>query len=373
MTVIMETGAHAASLAAKSARVDVIAGYPITPQTSVMEAVAEMIEAGEMKSRFIPVEGEHSVMAATAAASAAGARVFTATASQGLLYMHEVLHMVAGGRLPVVMANVNRGVFAPWTLWTDYSDSISQRDTGWIQLYCGTVQEIYNAIIQGYRIAEQTNIPVMVNFDGFSLSHCLMPLNIPDQEVIDSYLPPHDALWRLDPENPNSFSNVTLALEYAEYRKLLAEDTLKSFDIVKKAAAEYKEKTGMWEGDVFEPYLMDDAEVVIFAMGSMASELRLSVDYLREQGIKAGVLRLRLFRPFPKKEIIEALPKNATVAVLDRCYSYGHVAGVLAEELKGTLFGVRNDITIKETVMGIGGVNIDWKFMANEISQMLEV
>ena len=373
MKVIMDTGTHAAAYAAQSARVDVVPGYPITPQTSVMETIAELVENGEMDARFIPVEGEHSVMAAATAASATGARVFTATASQGLLYMHEVLHMAAGGRLPIVMANVSRAVFAPWTLWTDNSDSIAQRDTGWLQLYCGTVQEIYNAIIQGYRIAEQVNIPVMVNFDGFSLSHCMAPISIPDQDVIDSYLPPHEADWSLNPKSPSSFYNVTLANEYAEYRQMLHEDTLDSLDVIKQAAAEYKEKTGMWEGDVIELYRMDDAEVVVFAMGSMASELRLSVDNLRERGIKAGVMRLRLYRPFPKADIIRALPLNATVLVLDRNYSYGYSSGVLAEELKGSLFGERNDITVKSTVMGIGGVNIDWKFMVDEISKMLEV
>ena len=369
----MDTGTHAAAYAAQSARVDVVPGYPITPQTSVMETVAELVEAGEMDCRFIPVEGEHSVMAATVAASAAGARVFTATASQGLLYMHEVLHMAAGGRLPIVMANVNRGVFAPWTLWADNSDSLAQRDTGWIQLYCSSVQEIYNAVIQAYRIAEQVNIPVMVNFDGFALSHCMAPLSIPDQDVIDSYLPPHSAEWRLNPADPTSFYNVTLAKEYAEYRQMLSEDTLASLPIIKKAAAEYKEKTGMWEGDVVEPYRLDDADIVVFAMGSMASELRLSVDLLRERGIKVGLLRLRLFRPFPREDIIKAIPKGATVAVLDRNYSYGYEGGVLAEELKGTLFGVRDDVTVTSTVMGIGGVNIDYKFMAEEISRIVGV
>lgn len=206
--VIMDTGAHAAALAVKSARVDVVPGYPITPQTAIMEALAAMVENGELHARFIPVEGEHSAMAAAVAASAAGARVFTATSANGLLYMHEVLHMASGGRLPVVMCNVNRGIFAPWTLWADHQDSFAQRDTGWIQYHCSSNQEVFNTILQAFRVAEQINIPIMVNFDGFAISHCLMPLTLPPQEDIDRFLPPFEPEWRLDPAHPSSFSNV---------------------------------------------------------------------------------------------------------------------------------------------------------------------
>lgn len=370
--IVMDTGAHAAAFAAQSARVDVVPGYPITPQTSIMESVSELIDAGEMDARFIPVEGEHSVMAAAAAASATGARVFTATASQGLLYMAEVLHFVAGSRLPVVMANVNRGIFAPWTLWADHQDSLSMRDSGWIQLYCGTVQEIYNTVLQGFRIAEAVDLPVMVNFDGFTLSHCMMPLEIPVQEAVDAFLPPREAQWKLDPQNPTSLSNVTLAKEYAEYRQFLAEDDLLALENVKQAAAEYREHTGFWDGDTVVPYRMENAEVVVFAMGSMASELQLSIDRLREQGVKAGLLRLRLFRPFPTADILAALPQNCRLVVLDRNYSYGHEGGILAGEMRNVLFGARNDVTVLNKVMGIGGVDLTWQWMAGEIAALLE-
>lgn len=371
--VIMDTGAHAAAFAVKSAKVDVVPGYPITPQTSIMETVSELIDAGEMDARFIPVEGEHSVMAAAAAASATGARVFTATSSQGLLYMAEVLHFTAGSRLPVVLANVNRGIFAPWTLFADHQDSLSMRDSGWIQLYCGTVQEIYNTILQAFRIAESVDIPVMVNFDGFTLSHCMMPLEIPAQEAVDAFLPPRQPSWKLDPNDPTSLSNVTLAKEYSEYRQYLSEDDLTALENVKTAAAEYKDHTGFWDGDTIDTYRMEDAEVVVFAMGSMASELRLSVDRLREQGVKAGLLRLRLFRPFPAEDILAALPENCTLAVLDRNYSYGHnEGGILAAELRSALFGKRNDVTVLNRVMGIGGMDLTWQWMAEEIAALLK-
>lgn len=370
--VIMDTGAHAAALAIKSARVDVVPGYPITPQTSIMEAVAAMVENGELHARFIPVEGEHSAMAAAVAASAAGARVFTATSANGLLYMHEVLHMASGGRLPVVMCNVNRGVFAPWTLWADHQDSFAQRDTGWLQYHCSSNQEVFNTILQAFRVAEQINIPVMVNFDGFAISHCLMPLTLPPQEDIDRFLPPHEPEWRLDPTHPSSFSNVTNASEYAPFRQMLSEDIMASIPLVKQAAQEYKDITGMWDGDTIDTYLLEDAEVVAFAVNSMAAELRLSIDILRQQGIKAGLLRPRLYLPFPAEDIINALPQNAQVMVLDRNYNFGHPGGILASELKSVLFGRRNDITVKNRVVGIGGIDLTRRFMAAEILAMMD-
>jgi len=368
----MDTGAHAAALAVKSARVDVIPGYPITPQTSIMEALATMVENGELHARFIPVEGEHSSMAAAVAASAAGARVFTATSANGLLYMHEVLHMASGGRLPVVMCNVNRGIFAPWTLWADHQDSFSQRDTGWIQYHCSSNQEVFNTILQAFRVAEQINIPVMVNFDGFAISHCLMPLTLPPQEDIDRFLPPHEPEWRLDPAYPSSFSNVTNAPEYAPFRQMLSQDIMAAIPLVKQAAQEYKDITGMWNGDTIDTYRLEDAEVVAFAVNSMAAELRLSIDILREQGIKAGLLRPRLYLPFPAEDIISALPQNAQVMVLDRNYNFGHPGGILAAELKSVLFGRRNDITVKNRVMGIGGIDLPRRFMAEEIRAMMD-
>jgi pyruvate ferredoxin oxidoreductase alpha subunit len=367
--VIMDTGAHAAALAVKSARVDVVPGYPITPQTAIMEALAAMVENGELHARFIPVEGEHSAMAAAVAASAAGARVFTATSANGLLYMHEVLHMASGGRLPVVMCNVNRGIFAPWTLWADHQDSFAQRDTGWIQYHCSSNQEVFNTILQAFRVAEQINIPIMVNFDGFAISHCLMPLTLPPQEDIDRFLPPFEPEWRLD---PSSFSNVTMAAEYATFRQMLADDILAAIPLVKQAAREYQEITGMWDGDTIDTYRLEDAEVVALAVNSMAAELRLSVDILRQQGIKAGLLRPRLVVPFPSEDIIQVLPRNAQVMVLDRNYNYGHPGGILAQELKGALFGRRNDITVKNRVMGIGGIDLPRRLMADEIRAMME-
>jgi len=272
----------------------------------------------------------------------------------------------------VVMCNVNRGIFAPWTLWADHQDSFSQRDTGWIQYHCSSNQEVFNTILQAFRVAEQINIPVMVNFDGFAISHCLMPLTLPPQEDIDRFLPPHEPEWRLDPTHPSSFSNVTNAPEYAPFRQMLSDDIMASIPLVKQAAQEYKDITGMWNGDTIDTYRLEDAEVVAFAVNSMAAELRLSIDILREQGIKAGLLRPRLYLPFPAEDIISALPQNAQVMVLDRNYNFGHPGGILAAELKSVLFGRRNDITVKNRVMGIGGIDLPRRFMADEIRAMMD-
>ncbi len=349
-----------------------MAAYPITPQTSVVEEIATMVEDGTLDCRFLPVEGEHSAMAACAGASAAGARVFTATSSQGLLYMHEVLHMASGGRLPIVMANANRAVFAPWTIWADHNDSLAQRDTGWLQYYCASVQEVYNTVLQAFKVAEEIKLPVMVNFDGFILSHSMVPIRLPEQADIDAFLPEYEPTWRLDPQNPSSFGNVTMPPEYAEFRKTLARDILASIDLVKKAAENYKEYTGMWDGDVFEPYLIEDAEVVVLSMGSMASEVEISVDHLRKQGIKAGALRLRLYRPFPAEDLRKILPKNTTLITLDRNYSFGMEGGVLFNDCKAALYDKRNDVRVLNQTIGIGGLDLTWQAMAQAILALLE-
>ena len=373
MTQVLGTGTKAVACAIKSANVDVVPGYPITPQTSIMEYISELCATGELKAKFLPVEGEHSVMAAAVAASATGARVFTASSSQGLLYMHEVLHMASGGRLPVVMVNVNRGVFAPWILYSDHSDTVAQRDTGWLQIYCATLQEIYDTVIQAFYVAERTDIPTMVCFDGFTLSHCTMAFDVPDQAVIDKFLPAKQTDWFLDPKHPSAFSCITTAQDYVAFKEQLAADTLAAAEVVKQANAEYAALTGFDHGGVLETYRMEDAEVVAFAMGSLADELRLSVDALRGQGKKVGLLRLRLFRPFPIDDIMAVLPQGAKVAIIDKAWAYGTNGGALAQELKAGLYGRRNDVTVLDKVMGIGGIDVTWQDMAQAIAELAEL
>lgn len=371
MNKILCSGNYAAAEAVKYANVDVVAGYPITPSTKIVEKINEDIAQG-LKCKFISVEGEHSAMAATVAASAAGARVFTATSSQGLLYMHEVLHMAAGGRLPIVMVNVNRGVFAPWTLKADHQDALSQRDTGWIQIYCASNQEIFNAILQAYKIAETTYLPVMVNFDGFLLSHCEELIYLPEKEKISEFLPDYKPMWFLDTENPTSFSNVTNPNEYSEFRKKLSDDIYKASSTVKKAAEKYKEKTGLWDGDTIETFQTEDAEIIMIGMGSLASELKQYVNLLRNEGVLAGLIRIRTFIPFPAEEIMNILNEDMSVLVIDRNYHFGAREGIIASELRNFLYGKLNVRSLKGIVAGIGGIEMNYESIRDEVKKLRE-
>ena len=368
---ILDTGCHIVAHAVKSAKVDMVAAYPITPQTSVVEEISAMVERGELDCRFLPVEGEHSAMAACTAASVVGARTFTATSSQGLLYMHEVLHMAAGGRLPVVMVNVNRCIFAPWSIWTDHQDAIAQRDTGWIQLYCSSLQEIYNSVIQAFKIAETTHIPVMVNFDGFILSHCSMAVEIPDQAVIDSFLPEYQPEWVLSPAKSDTYASVTASDEYPRFREQLQNDLEAAKSVIIRTAEEYEATTGMNNGGLLELYRTEDAEVFIFSMGSMASDAKLATDELREQGIKAGCIKLRCFRPFPGEALSAVLPKNSTLIALDRNYSFGNGSGTLYNEARAALYDRGGEIKILNKIMGIGGTDIPYTLITEEVKKLL--
>lgn len=369
MDKILCTGNYAAAEAVKYAKVDVVAGYPITPSTKIVEKINEDIAHG-MKCKFISIEGEHSAMAATVAASAAGARVFTATSSQGLLYMHEVLHMAAGGRLPIVMANANRGVFAPWTLKADHQDALSQRDTGWIQIYCASNQEIFNTILQAYKIAEKAYLPVMVNFDGFLLSHCEEPVSLPEEEKISTYLPDYKPMWSLNTDNPTSFSNVTNPKEYADYRDKLSKDILNVGTIIKQAAYEYQECTELWDGDMIETYCTKDAEIILIAMGSVAADIKYCVDILRKEGVSVGLIRIRVFVPFPGIEIMNILKTDSKVIVIDRDYHFGAEDGIVISELRSFLYGKLNLKCLKGMVMGIGGKEITCEEIQHVIKKM---
>jgi pyruvate/2-oxoacid:ferredoxin oxidoreductase alpha subunit len=373
MKKILDTGNAACALAVKAAKVDMVAAYPITPQTSVAEKLAAYIGSGELQAKYLPVESEHSVMSAVAAAAAVGARVFTATSSQGLLYMHEILHYAAGGRLSIVMANVNRAVCAPWCLYVDHQDGVSQRDTGWIQLYAASNQEIYDSIFLAYKVAEAINIPVMVNYDGFLLSHSMMPFEIVDQEIIDEFLPVFQPDWRLHPDWGGTFGNVTPSDEYAPFRNRLADDMIKAGELIKNYAREYKELTGHWHGDLFDVYRPEAGEYFLLSMGSMAAEMELAVDILRKEGIPATGLRLRVFRPFPGAELSRLLPPDAKLLVFDRNHAFGTGGGVLLSEAKSVLFDRKDQVKITGQVMGLGGEDLPGDYLAQKAREMMEV
>ncbi|MBC7219665.1 MAG: pyruvate ferredoxin oxidoreductase, partial [Hadesarchaea archaeon] len=305
MKLIMD-GNEAAALAAKLARVKVISAYPITPQTTVVEKLAEYVSNGELDAEFIKVESEHSAMSACIGAAATGVRAFTATSSQGLLLMSEMLYVASGLRLPIVMTNANRSVSAPLSIWCDQQDSMTVRDSGWIQLYCENNQEILDTTLQAFRIAQELLLPVMVCYDGYILSHTLEPVDCPPQEEVDAFLPPYHYPYALDPEKPVTMGPVGVPEYYMEFRYLLQKAVEEAKAKIIEVDEEFKRRFGRGYG-IMEKYHSDDAEVIILTMGSLSSSSKEVVDSLRKRGEKVGLVKLKSFRPFPAKEIVEAL------------------------------------------------------------------
>jgi len=373
MSKRIETGNTACALAVQAAGVDYMAAYPITPQTTLSEKIANFAVTGEFTGKYVLVESEHSAMSAISAASAVGARTFTATSSQGLLHMHEIMHYASGGRLPVVMANINRAVLAPWCLYADHQDSISQRDTGWLQLFCSNHQEIYDSVFLAYKVAEKVDIPVMISYDGFLLSHSLLPFETVEDEIIKQYLPDRNPVWRLHPDIGGNFSNVAMAAEYSAYRHRLADDTLKSLQVFRDAINEYENLTGRKQPDLIETSGSKDADVYLLSMGSMASEMELVAAELSKQGINSSALKLRLYRPFPSDDLVSILPDSSTLIVLDRNIAYGHPGGVLYMEARSALYECGKNIKVLGGSVGLGGVDLTVSLMLDEIKRLLEV
>ena len=350
------TGNHAVAWGARLARPKVVPVYPITPQTPVLELLTEFHAAGELDAEFLTPESEHSVMAACIPASLAGARVFTATASQGLMLMHEVLHYASGARAPIVMANVNRTVASPWAFWPDQTDSFAQRDTGWVQLYVESAQEALDTVIQSFRIAEQVGLPVMLNLDAFYVSHALEPVLVPPQALVDAYLPPYAPAHFLDPERGESWGNVVTQDMYCRHRRALGAAMDQVPAAALQADREWQERTGRSWG-ILERYRCEGAELVIATLGSMCGTAREAVDELRAAGIPAGLLKVRLFRPLPAQELRAALAGVRDVLVLDRNFSPG-AGGVLHQELRSALYGMKDAPGVHGTLAGVGGVNV---------------
>jgi pyruvate/2-oxoacid:ferredoxin oxidoreductase alpha subunit len=374
-------GNHAAAHGAKLSRVQVIAAYPITPQSPVTETLSQFVEKGELDAQYIAVESEHSALAVCTSASMVGARTFTATSSHGLAYMHEMLHWAAGARLPVVLACVNRAIGAPWNVLNDQQDSISQRDTGWIQIYARNNQEILDSIIQAYKIAESIYVPVMVCYDGYVLSHTEMPVDVPSQEVVDRFLPRYKPHTILDPANPKNYNLVTLANPrvnaegvlchgYMELRYLLQEALQNSRETIIKVGQEFGELYGRSYANMVWENRLDDADIVIVAMGSLAMEAIVTADMLREAGHKVGVLGLRVFRPFPKTDVAKALEKSRLVVVFDKNISYG-LEGATCSEIKSALYGSSARAIVRNFIVGLGGRDVKAREMADAVSKSL--
>jgi len=352
------TGNHAVSWGVRLARAEVIAAHPITPQTQVVEELSEMCARGELSTRFIKVESEHSAMAACIGAATAGARTFTATSAQGLALMHEVLHWAAGARLPIVMADINRAMAPGWTIWTDQNDSLSQRDTGWLQFYCESNQEVLDTTIQAFRIAEAVDLPVMVMLDAFYLSHTCEPVDIPDPADVDAFLPRRVARYKLDTNDPRSFGALVTPAAYMEMRLRQQEAMEQARKVVDEVDEEWGRRFGRRYGAI-ESYRTEDAEVVLVVSGTIASTARHVVNQLRAQGEKVGLMKARMFRPFPSAAIRQALAGVPHVAVLDRNISPGH-CGIFAEEIRAALYDLEpgRRPVIHGYIIGLGGRDV---------------
>ncbi|GAB4293513.1 MAG: pyruvate ferredoxin oxidoreductase [Myxococcota bacterium] len=356
------TGNQAVAYGVMLTRTRVIPAYPITPQTTIIEEIAELQAKGLLDTNYIRVESEHSAMAACIGASMGGVRTFTATSGQGLLLMHEMLHYAAGARLPVVMANVNRGVAPPWSIWSDQTDSLSQRETGWIQLYCEGNQEVLDTTIMAFKIAEAIRLPVMVVLDAFFLSHTSEPVEIPDIEDVDKFLPQYDPgdMW-LDPGNPRAFGALGPTTMYTELRWLMQRDFEKAKKLISEVDAEFGDHFGRNYGQ-FEAIELDDADVVIALSGTAASTGRVALEKMRSEGKKAGILKLKTFRPFPRDEMQTVLRGKKKLAVLDRNFSPGST-GIWAQELRAALYDLPESERpiIYGYVAGLGGRDITIK------------
>lgn len=351
-------GNHAVSWGVQLARAEVISAYPITPQTQIVEELSEMCSSGKLQARFIKVESEHSAMAACIGASATGARTFTATSSQGLALMHEMLHWASGSRLPVVMAEVNRALGPGWNIWTDQSDSLSQRDTGWVQLYCETNQEVLDTTVMAFKLAETLDIPVMVVLDAFFLSHTSEPVDIPEQETIDEFLPKRQARYRLDVNDPRSFGALVKPDDYMEMRFQLQESMRDVVPMYEAIEREWESLFGRRYSAV-ESYHSHDATTVLVTSGTITSTARDTIDARRARGEKVGLVKVKMFRPFPVGLLRDALRGVERVAVLDRNLSPGS-GGVFAEELRAALYDLPDAERplVYGLILGLGGRDV---------------
>ncbi|MFH1753188.1 MAG: transketolase C-terminal domain-containing protein [Candidatus Omnitrophota bacterium] len=368
MTKLVITGNHSVSYGAKVSRAEVIAAYPITPQTEVVEKLSSMVSDGELRAKFIKVESEHSAMAACIGASAAGARAFTATSSQGLALMHEMLHWASAARLPVVMANVNRSMGPPWNIWADQTDSLAQRDTGWLQFYCETNQEILDTIIQAYKVCEKAQLPGMVVLDAFYLSHTSEAVDIPDQALVDKYLPAFNPEYKLDVNDPHTFGGMTGPNWYYELRYKIQGAMREALSFIKEADDQFKELFGRGYGLV-EEYRTDGADTILVVSGSMSSTAKEVVDILRAEGEKIGLLRIRVFRPFPKDEVRRVARKAKRIGVIDRNISFGS-EGIFFQEVKSALCNEERKIPVDGFIAGLGGRDVvvdDFKEIARTL------
>lgn len=352
----MISGNEAVSVALKLSRVQVISAYPITPQTTIAEKLSEICGSGELDARFVKVESEHSAMATLIGAASTGVRTFTATSAQGLALMQELLFWASGARLPIVLVDVNRAMAAPWTIWCDQTDSVAQRDTGLMQFYCWSNQEILDSVICAFKIAEALLIPCMICYDGFFISHTHEAVEIPDQDEIDKFLPRREGGNLLDTKDPQTFSGGTLPDNFMEFRYKLQRSFERAQEEIDNTYEEFGNRFGRQYRGI-EPYFIDDADSVLVASGSASSTAFHTVRNMRKAGRKAGLLRIRQLRPFPEAEFLSLLRPDVSYGVLDRNLSPG-AGGVFTQEIRAILSRNGRQNRVSEFIAGLGGRDI---------------
>lgn len=364
------TGNMAVAEAVRLCRTQIVAAYPITPQTPIYEKLSDWEVAGELGGIMMRTESEHSAMAACLSASLAGARTFTATSSQGLALMHEMLHFAAGCRAPVVMVNVNRTLAGPWAFWSDQTDSLSQRDTGWIQVYCEDNQEALDSVIQAFRVAEKVLLPCMVVTEANFISHFMEPVEVPDPELVHRFVPPVAIPRRFDVDNPGFVVPVVSPVQYREYRRLAQEAMEVALTVFEEVDREFRELFGRGYG-LIESDGVEGAEIVLVTSATITSTARVALARLRGRGIRVGLLKIRLFRPFPAIRIRQALAPVPRVAVLERNISLGR-EGIFCSELKSALVNSPGPRLVQGYLAGIGGTNVDPALIERVVLDALE-
>ncbi|HEB63755.1 MAG TPA: pyruvate ferredoxin oxidoreductase [Gammaproteobacteria bacterium] len=362
-------GSQAVAEAVTLCRPQVVAAYPITPQTHIIERLAQHVADGQLEAEFINAESEFGAASIVLGAVAAGARSFTASASQGLLLMTEVLYNIAGLRLPLVMVCANRAVGAPINIFSDHQDSMAMRDAGWIQLYVESNQEAVDTMIQAYRIAESSELPVMVCMDGFLLTHTFEPVELPTQEAVDNYLPAFQFARSLDPARPMTLGGASEADNYQEYRVAQQTAMEGAQSVIEALDAEFNKQLGRTHGGLVQPYRLDGAQTVLLGMGSLMGSVRDVVDRLRDQGQAVGALRLRCFRPFPAQALVQHLGGAQRIIVLEKAISIGS-GGIVATELRAALLQAGMMIPVSSVIGGLGGRDLTPEVIESVFQEM---
>jgi pyruvate ferredoxin oxidoreductase alpha subunit len=364
----------ALSEAVRMANADCIAAYPITPQTHIVEHLSELVADGKLDAEFVPVESEHSALSVCAGTSAVGARTFTATSSQGLALMHEILFIVSGMRLPIIMAVANRALSAPLSIWNDHSDVMASRDCGWIQIFTESGQDTFDQTICAFRIGEDRRVlmPVIINLDGFTLSHVVEPLFLVDQELVDKFLPPYKPLHVLHPDKPITMGAFGMPEIYSEAKKAQDIALRDSYPVILEIWNQWGELTGRHYHPV-ETYRMEGAKIALLTMGSFGEIAMEAVDRMREKGVPVGLLKLRLWRPFPFDDIRRAVQGLETLAILDRAISFGGIGGPVCSEIKAALYQQPKRPKIVSFIAGLGGRDVPPEQFEEMIEQAMKM